>query len=459
MKAVRLHPFQFGWCLRWGLVLCVIPVARALFVFDILAAYHAFTQSLAILLAVSILAYLLWRHSSAELCGDVLAVRSGLFYLRQDSYRIEQLSAVVLQQPVLGRLFGATRLTVYFKSEKPVPCVALWLPTRAAKCFADRLLLVEQTDGLFEPAGFDKLIFVMLSANLIATAALVTMTAYRMTRVFGDGVENVAKLGFSQLRHLFAAFLPAGVSALLTLIFMFLLISLARGAGAAWNFSVSRSANLLLCRGGLFTKCERRILVNCINSSSIHVTPWARVLRRYPVYVTAGGFQGHELPLVTVKAGQEEAVLRHFLPEFCLPQKPMCNPRRRHLGSFLWQGGLILGSFTVLLLVSFSVLPAISWALGLGLLFGLCLCVVGLEAFFKEGVCKNKNRTFSLCYYRFFTRYLVSVYTNDFSLEMRLHPLAASEGRCDLRLFTPSRSTYRVRSVEYSVANRLRFNI
>lgn len=459
MEKTRLHPLQFSWCLRWGLVLCIIPVAQALFVFDIYAAYLAFTQSAAILLAVALLAFLLFRHSSVCLSDDVLLVCEGIVFSRKAAYRLDRISAVACERTILGQMLGASRLTIYFKSEKPVPSVSLWLPRTAAKKLFDRLLPCRQSDGVFEPAGFDKLMFVMLSANIIATAALVTMTVYRLSRLWGENVGDFALLGLHQVQQMFTAFLPAGISAILTLVCVFFFISLLRGSFSCWNFTVARSGNLLLCRGGLFTKWERRVLISAINSSSMHITLWARLVRRYPVYITAGGFSGHELPLISVKAGQEEQVLRRLLPEFCLAQKPLCNPRRRHIGSFLWLSGEVTGLFAVLLLVSFYALPQLSWALGLGVLFGLFWCAVELEAFFKEGVCKNKNRTFSLCYSRLFTRYMVSVYTNDFSMEMRMHPLAANEGRCDVRLYTPSRSTYRIRSVEYSVANRLRFNI
>ena len=91
--------------------------------------------------------------------------------------------------------------------------------------------------------------------------------------------------------------------------------------------------------------------------------------------------------------------------------------------------------------------------------FALVWCLAHLEAFFTEGVCKNENRTFTVQYTRGFTRYLVSVYTNDLAFRLRQNPIAANEGRCNLSIYTPSRTTLRVRSVEYTLANRLQFNM
>lgn len=462
MAPVRLHPFHFAKYLRYGLVLCVVPVLRALFVFDVAAAWLAFTQSLAILFAFSVLSALLWRRSKVVCTQHTVTVSAGLLAPHAATYFRDRISAVEVQRTVMGRLFGAARLTLYFKSEKPLPSVQFTLRLKDARRLETRLVPAEEGARLFVPGGFERLRFVMLSANVLATCALSVLTVWRVTKFWGGSWADLRQAlegGLGRAEHLLSAFLPAGISALVTLIFFFGLLSILRGYLATAGFSVQRSGNVLLTRGGLFTRTERRVILSCVNSSSIHITPWARLLRQYPVYVTAGGFKGHELPLATVRPGSEEIALRRLLPEFCMPTARLANPRRRHLGAFLWKSGLATGAALALLVVSVWALPAVSWALGLGFGFGLMWCVCDLEAFFKEGVCKNDNRTFSVQYSRGFTRYLVSLYTNDLAFQLRQHPIAANEGRCDVRVFTPSRSTYRVRSVEYAVANRLSFNM
>ena len=93
----------------------------------------------------------------------------------------------------------------------------------------------------------------------------------------------------------------------------------------------------------------------------------------------------------------------------------------------------------------------------------LCLALAStlcnLEGIFKEGFCKNANRTFTLSYCRGLTRHLVSLYTNDLSLTITRMPQAASAGRCDLRVHTPSRRTYHLRGVEFYRARALKFNL
>lgn len=458
MKTVRLHPLHFAKFIRYGFVLCVFPVLRALFVFDIAAAWTAFTQSLLILLAFTLLAWLLWNHSEVSMDDTCFSAMYGLVIHRTDTFARDRIGAAVVSRPLLYRITGAARLTIYFKSEKPLTSVSFTLPRAKADQFACELLPAVQKPSVFEPAGFDRFLFVMLSANIIATSILSVMTAYRITKMLGQDFEAAALTGLSRAAALFSAWLPTGLSAVVTLALFFTLLSVLQGFFSTTGFTVSRSGGILVCRGGLLTKTERRIAVSAINASTLHITPWARILRRYPVYITAGGFRGHELPLIAVKKGEEQLLAR-LLPEFCMPEKPMCNPRRKNWVAYFGKPGGVAGALVVLWIVSRYALPAVSSMLALLFFLSLGPVLIAGEAFFREGICKNTNRTFSLSYSRLFTRYLVSLYTNDLSFELKMHALAAAEGRCDLKVCTPSHITYRLRGLEYSEAKRLKFNI
>ena len=70
MNPVRLHPFHFLKYIKYGLILCVIPILRAVLAFDIAAAWLAFTQDLLILLACAGILVTLWQASSAGLASS-----------------------------------------------------------------------------------------------------------------------------------------------------------------------------------------------------------------------------------------------------------------------------------------------------------------------------------------------------------------------------------------------------
>ncbi|MCI6639222.1 MAG: hypothetical protein MSH10_00255 [Pygmaiobacter massiliensis] len=464
MEAERfhLHPLQYAGLIRYALALCLVPAVNALLDLDLHAVRLALGQSAGILCGFILLGYFLWRFGTVSIVPGAVIADRGVLFSRSVFYMRSQLSAVQLRRTLLCRLLGASQVTLYFKSEHPVPSVQLTLPRTRARQLADELMPARDTHTVFEPGGFDRLLFVALSANILATCALSVLTVWRLTRFENNRLMHLqaaAEAGFVRTEQLVAAILPAGLSMLVTLMFYLGVLSLLRSFLSTAGFSLRRCQGVLITRSGFFTHTERRILIACVNSSSVHLTLWARLLHRWPVYLTAGGFHGRELPLVVIRPADAEFQLRRFLPEFTLPRQRLCNPRRRKPTSFLWKCGAAAALTLALCGVSLWALPGLTWLLALAFVFALVWCLAHLEAFFTEGVCKNENRTFTVQYTRGFTRYLVSVYTNDLAFRLRQNPIAANEGRCNLSIYTPSRTTLRVRSVEYTLANRLQFNM
>ena len=72
---------------------------------------------------------------------------------------------------------------------------------------------------------------------------------------------------------------------------------------------------------GLFLRVERRFRLDRLTCAEVRLSPAARLLRCYPVYLTAGSCSADD-PLFVYRAGQE-ALVRRLLPGFEMP------PRRR----------------------------------------------------------------------------------------------------------------------------------
>ena len=77
----------------------------------------------------------------------------------------------------------------------------------------------------------------------------------------------------------------------------------------------ARNNGVIVAKGGLLTKTERRILAKAVTSCDIRTTPMGRLLRRSSVYLHAGGFSGKDLPLMVYRKGKE-AQLQKLMPEF-----------------------------------------------------------------------------------------------------------------------------------------------
>ena len=458
MRPVRLHPLHFTKYVKYIIVICVLPVIQAILSFELSAAWVALLQELAILLACAGILATMRRASAVELAGGVLTVRSGVLFRRSCRFPLAQVSAVELRRSLLCRLLGGAVLTVYFRAGSNLRSLKLTLPVRAARQFSRRLVPDTAAASAFAPVGAERLIFMLLSANMIATAFFSVVAARRVFSLLGEDFRIIAIDGFLQIEHLLTAFLPASLSLLAALGLLFFALSLLSSLLRTYRFTAARSGGVLVSRGGLVTHTERRVFVDAITAGCLRITPAARLLRCCPLYLSAGCFRGEDLPVFTLNK-KSAPQLQRLLPEFCPPEQPLCNPRRKSLAQYLWKPGSLLALLCALGTVSLRVLPSVAPVLWLLALLALGALLCNLEGVFREGFCRNSNRTLSVSYCRGFTRYLVSVCTDELSLRITRFPTAASAGRCDLRICTPSRRVYHLRGVEFFRAKALEFNL
>ena len=458
MHPIRLHPLHFLKYVKYFLLLCLLPVLQAVLDFAFFSAWRTLMQEFAILLACGGILAAMHRASSLSLTDGVLMIRSGVLLRRCNRASTAQVSAVELQRNLLCRLFRASVLTIYFRAGSGLRRIKITLSARQARRLARRLVPDAAAASAFTPVGAERLFFMLLSANVIATAFFSVLSARRIFSLLGEDFRALAIDGITRLEHLLTAFVPAGASLVVTIGLLVFALSLFNSLLRTYRFTAARSGGVLLSRGGLLTHTERRVFVDAITASSLRITPAARLLRRCPVYLSAGCFRGEDLPIFTLSK-KSVPQLRQLLPEFCPPDRPLCNPRRKSLPQYLWKPGSLLILVLSLGIVSLRVLPQVSFLLWILALLALGALLCSLEGFFREGFCRNENRTLSVSYCRGFTRYLVSLYTDDLSLLITRFPTAASAGRCDLRIFTPTRRTYHLRGIEFFRARELEFNL
>ena len=450
----RFHPLHALRYLRYGFVLCLVPMVQALLAFDLESLAVALRQDAAILIVCCALAAVLWRSTWFSVEGDAVCAREGVFLLSSHRYASKSISAVEISRPLHCRMLGASNVTIYFKSRGARRKVVLCLPRRAAAEAAQALLPVRDDTSVFAPMGFERFALVMLSANLLTGCVFVYLGARRLTEWLGQPVRDKALENFTRLESLLASVLPAGLAlataALFVLIAAAFLVSLLHTAG----FRVCRNGGVIISRGGLLTKLERRILVSAVTSADVRVTPVARLLRRRPVYVTAGSYRGGDLPLMVCRAEARRAP-QALVPDYAPADGPLCVPARKSLPQYLWKPGSALAASLALCGAALWTVPGVLPVLYIPLIASLACCAVSAEGYFAEGVRRNENRTLSVTYTRFFTRHEVCVLTPDVSYEMFRHPVAVNQGRCDFTVRLPCGVRCRARGVLFCEADRL----
>ncbi|MFR8331633.1 MAG: hypothetical protein ACLU9S_04055 [Oscillospiraceae bacterium] len=134
--------------------------------------------------------------------------------------------------------------------------------------------------------------FAVLSANLITTAVLAVVSARRTIDILGEGINEFALTNLARVGKAGGAGAAGGhglaVSSDLS--------AGQRGLSALLSphggFSVCRNGGVILARGGLITKTERRILASAVSCCDVRITPIARLLRRSAVHLRPGAFRG-----------------------------------------------------------------------------------------------------------------------------------------------------------------------
>ena len=440
----RYHIVYSLHLLKKGLFFCLVPLVQALISWDLPSLYGVLRQEALILLALAAVSLVLWRNTGWRQYPERLELYSGVLLHRSRVLRRSELAVVEITRNPFLQLLGAARVTLYGCRVRQT--ITLYLPRRAATALADALLPPPQKPPLFKPVGGQRLSFVMVSANVISTALLLTVSLRQTEEMLGAAVTLPIRDNLTRLEQLVEQVVPAGVAWLFTAVFLLwgasLLVSLLRTVG----FTVARSGGVILCHGGFILRTERRILAAVVSACDVRITPVARLLRRYPVYLTAGSYHAGDVPILVCKKGQTD-LLQALMPGFVPPGGPTENRIGRSVPMFFWKSGACLAFSLALLGVSMWQLPAVTGLLVIPCVLSAAAVLISAEGYRLEGAARTPGRVLTVQYSHIFTRHCVCVFTPDINFRLFASPFAQSVGRCNLTIQLPCGFRMRVRSV------------
>lgn len=208
------------------------------------------------------------------------------------------------------------------------------------------------------------------------------MLAVRQTRDVPDWNPAVfAQIQVSFLARFAARWLPAGAAWLLAAAGFLLGASLMRSFAQTVHYTVWHTADQIGSRGGWLGHFECRVRTSEISFADVRISPAARLMKRWPVFVTASGCSP-ELPLFVYRSG-EEALFRELLPEFRMPPDLLARTEQRSL-IFFAPAGIPFALCLLLTLVSATVLPQLTVTLLIPTLFFGAL-LAGAAAGYRPG--------------------------------------------------------------------------
>lgn len=439
----RYHPLYALGFLRRTLLLYLLPLVQVLFAWDWEALRTALAQGMALFIFLSAVSGLILHASRWELAGDgALCLRWNFFVQWERRVRSGELAVIQIERPLLARLTGASLLTFYPAAKGQGGPVRLWVRRRDAVQLADALMPAPP-ERILHPKGGERLALVLLGANSLSTLLLV-LFSLQESRPYRPSGELLALSQINQFAAFAAIWLPAGLAWLVTALVFLFGLSLARSYGHTVRYEVWRGGGVLASQGGLIRRVERRFRLDRLSCAEVRLSPVARLLRRYPVYLTAGCYNGAEAPLFVYKAGQEQ-LLQELLPGLRLPPARRDPTRGRSLAFFL-PAGLPFGSFLLLTLLSLQLLPEVTVLLALPALFFLGCLLEAVEGFFREGAWLTGGRlTFRR--QKGMRLHCVCLFCPGPTLTLTQTPWSMAARRADLKLVLPGGTRWKLRSL------------
>ena len=443
------HPLAALRFLRKAVVVCLLPLANALLEFSLNALLTALRQDAALLLFLCGASSILLEASSWALDeAGVLRLRWAFLSKRERIIRGETLAALTIERPLFFRLLGASRVVLYPVGQPAKRAVTLYLHKEDAQELADRLMPVRDP-VCHRPAGGERAALVVLGANGLSTLAL-TYLAIRQSRPFPLTAEAVALSRLNVLVRFAAHWLPAGAAWMLVLTGSLFGISLARSFVQTVHYTVWHTADQLGSRGGWLSRFEFRVRSSEISYADVRLSPFARLLRRWPVFVTAGGCSP-ELPLFVYRSG-EEALFRELLPEFRMPPDLLARTEQRSL-IFFAPAGIPFALCSLLTLISVYTLPSLTMTLLFPTVFFAAGLAGGMMGYRREGVWLRDGQL-TLRRQRGIYLHSICVFHPDLCLTANQSPWAANVDRTNLTFAFPGRVKLTVRSVPWRDAQK-----
>lgn len=443
MNERRLHPFTVLRFLRKTLVVYLLPLVQVLFERNWTALYTALRQDALLFLLLCAVSWGILRVSSWSMDDTGVFHLHWRLVIRLDrALRGEMLAALTIDRPLLYRMAGASRLTLYPVGAAQKHTLSVCLPKADAEAVADQLMpLVKPT--LHRPAGGERAALGFLGANGLSTLALFVL-AVRQTRDVPDWNPAVfAQIQVSFLARFAARWLPAGAAWLLAAAGFLLGASLMRSFSQTVHYTVWHTADQIGNRGGWLGHFECRVRTSEISFADVRISPAARLMKRWPVFVTAGGCSP-ELPLFVYRSG-EEALFRELLPEFRMPPDLLARTEQRSL-IFFAPAGIPFALCLLLTLVSATVLPQLTVTLLIPTFFFGALLAGAAAGYRREGLWLREGRM-TLRRQQGLYLHCICVFHPDVCLTAAQSPWAASVGRTNLTLTFPGWVKLKVRSV------------
>lgn len=433
----KFHPVYSLAILRKPAILCVVPLLAALTRLDLSALLTALWQELALISALLVMGLVLWHGAGWQLQNGRLTFRRTLFTLQwQESFSAEDLAFVAVRRCWYLRPIGAVRLE--FSTERGATR-HLYLSRRAAEALADRLLPAEATVRDLTPSPADRLVLALLNCDLFATVVLLSVSLRNISDFMGRRwTQEMAQTGLHTIEGVLGHWLPLGLSGLASVLLLLTAFTLLLAFSRTSGYHVFLGRTTVRCTGGLLSPTRWVLRRECITCADLRRTPMARLVKRYPLFLSVGGYTGNAVLLCS---GLQDPTLPCLFPDAVFPQPAKHPGKRRSPAPFLWAPVLLLAVCAALLIAGAHrprILPYAGRLLWLPMAAGVVWLWIALEGWRGDCLVQTACGLPAVCTTHRLTHHHICILRRPAAVRWQ-NPFSRRVGRCELRLGLPGR--------------------
>ncbi len=448
-KIEHYHPLVFLEFFKKYLILAIIPLVTALVHFELEALFVALKQEAVLLSVLFLYAYLRWLNSGWSLeKQNVLYLKDSFILSKKQMIPLDNFSAVMLDRPLIMRVFSATKVTLFFKKRANGKKITLTLPKNSAEKLAEQILPMQnfpqENCKKYKLTTLQQAVLGLVSGNIISTVFIFVLSVYNLGLI-SNWAREFALRPLEQTVQFVATLLPSAVAVIIGFAAFFTVLSLAVSLFHNAKHSVVVNGDVLLFESGIVFYTQCRVRRGDITHYILRKAPIARLLGHVPLYVVAGTFNSLRQPAFFVSKKNSE-ILCEILPDYYIPKPKTESIYRRGTLPFFWFSGGFSLLFFLLMIGSYRVNPTLIMPFAVVMWFFIAMMCVNLEGFFKECVSYEDMRL-SFVFVRFFTLYQVCFLKKPPLAKVEKNLVAWFTKRVTLRFFTSGGQKYTIHSI------------
>ncbi len=317
-KIYRAHPLMILSFIKPFLFVLIFPLATAVF-------RYLTDRKLTNILAVEIFCFIaivllgIARFFAFKLIidGDTLIIKSGIVFMRTSKIKFSRISCVQTERNPFDMVFRSVTCRINTEAGS--------LKRSDFKFKLNRRDSRELSEYLYADKTVSRVRFSAVRVAIMAAATSSAATGmlvgvpiiHRIGKLLGIGIEQMLFDEITNVSSKLETYFPPIVNTVTLVFLLAYAISFTYSFLKYINFKLSVGEERLTVRSGFFIRVKTAFMRTHVNNAKVEQTLIMRLIRRYSLKVSVGGFDdAKSVSQVVVPSGKRKAILEDFQEYF-----------------------------------------------------------------------------------------------------------------------------------------------